>query len=469
MGRQGPRLVPFLQDGLINKKYRNLISEDTLGLIFSIILPHKTKKLDADDEFIFKDWYALNRKKYIVHSKHYTDAKQAITASLRKSDYVEKIHISDDKLTYRILSKAEVKEKKRLKKEQKKLKEVKKEATDSDDASSSVESGYGSEVDSPRNNTPVLLDGNIIPPSVIESSLVQSPPVFRTMNTDSLIPLNDVLLNTCSGKFGLLKSEIVDASISAENSLADPVMPILFEVDSFTNMQPYIDNLKLENSFPQNFHQPLENLKSEDYFSQNFDHPAHGVNLMDWSSDTPEFGNSGFVGSLPFENDLQELSNLSDEDLNNLLFKDVPAFNSNPLECEAIVNNQAVETQNGHQMPTEPKDILTEELWNKLVEVFPVIDDKPFVAFEGESRETTPDAGLPEAEENIYLCKECVHLGKIPILFCEPQFKKSSEVSGELKIAFEEAVLKEISGFKSVKEYKFIDDHLMVILEPNDE
>ncbi|GBN32001.1 hypothetical protein AVEN_216815-1 [Araneus ventricosus] len=490
MGRQGPRLVPFLHDGVINKKYRNLIPEDPSGLKFSIVLPHKTKKLDVEDEFIFKDWYALNKKKYVFHSKHYTDAKQAITASLRKSDYVEKIHISDDRLTYRILSKAEVKEKKRLKKELKKLNVVKKEASDSDGALSSVESGYGSGVDSPQDDyAQVSLNDNLITtPSGNESgygkgtdspqndysqgslndnlitpSGYESSPMFNTMETNSLFGINDVLQMTCSGKFdGFLKPEPMDASISTENSLAVPDTPVLFESDLFTNIQSFADNLK-----------------SADYFPENTEHPTHSLDFMDFSSGAPELYSSGFVAPPPFENekDFLQLDSLSVEDLSNFLFKDV-GFNSNSsLVCEDSTNNQASETQNGHEMPTETEDILTEKLCNKLIEDISAIDFHPSVAFEGKSQEqisSSPDAVLPdyetEAGENIYLCKKCVHLGKTPILFCEPQFKKNStETLGELKIAFEEAVLKEINGFKSVKEHKFINDHLMVILEPNDD
>ncbi|GIZ05287.1 uncharacterized protein CEXT_714461 [Caerostris extrusa] len=108
MGRKGPKLVPFLLDGLKTKKYRNLMFENSSRLIFSLCLPHKTNKLDKRDEYIFKDWYQKNNKKY-GFSKHYTVARQAMTASLRKSDYVEKILIGDSKMTYRILTSDEVK------------------------------------------------------------------------------------------------------------------------------------------------------------------------------------------------------------------------------------------------------------------------------------------------------------------------------------------------------------------------
>ncbi|GBN41669.1 hypothetical protein AVEN_181041-1, partial [Araneus ventricosus] len=49
------------------------------------------------------DWYELNKKEYVRGSKDYTKAKQALTASLKKSDYVEKVPNSPKKLMYRIL------------------------------------------------------------------------------------------------------------------------------------------------------------------------------------------------------------------------------------------------------------------------------------------------------------------------------------------------------------------------------
>ncbi|KAF8788577.1 uncharacterized protein LOC129957477 [Argiope bruennichi] len=443
MGRQGPKLVPFLHDGVVNRKYRNLISEDASGLKFSIVLPHKTKKLDTEDELIFKDWYALNGKKYIFASKHYTDAKQAMTASLRKSDYVEKVHCTDYKLTYRILNKAEVKEKKRLKKELKKKNELKKETLDSDAALSSEESGYGSGTDSPLNNYPV---GDNLTASSGEESLQAS----FTMAVDSLFGINS-LESTCADDLnGFLKSEPMDVSIPVADSHAVP--------DYLVNIQPFVNNLQSTDCFPES---------------------SPSLDLMECFPDASELNNSGFTEELPIENgyDFLQLNNLSYEDLNNVLLKDFPAFNFNsPLVCEDYINEQASELQNMEKLLTEPEDLLTEELFDKLMEDISTANSHPSVAYEDNNQENRmpSDADLhdqkTEANENVYYCKKCIHLGKIPILLCEPQFENGpSEAKGEIKIAFEERILKEINGFKCVKEYKFINDHLMVILEPNDD
>ncbi|KAF8773816.1 uncharacterized protein LOC129985338 [Argiope bruennichi] len=143
MPRKEAQLVPFLQKALEGVKYRNLILIDPIKKVFCLYLPHKTNRLCIEDELIFKDWWhARNGKKYVFSSKHYTEARQAMTSSLRKSDYVEPMCLSDNKLICRILSKEEVEEKKKLKKELKKL-EIKHEDN---------ESGYESSLSSPESH-----------------------------------------------------------------------------------------------------------------------------------------------------------------------------------------------------------------------------------------------------------------------------------------------------------------------------
>ncbi|PRD25899.1 UNVERIFIED_CONTAM: hypothetical protein NCL1_39594 [Trichonephila clavipes] len=68
MGRKGPRLIRFFEEGLIFQKYRNLSYEDTSKLMFSIYFPHKTKLLSSADEQIFKigSTICLLRKRYMI-------------------------------------------------------------------------------------------------------------------------------------------------------------------------------------------------------------------------------------------------------------------------------------------------------------------------------------------------------------------------------------------------------------------
>ncbi|GIY74010.1 IRF tryptophan pentad repeat domain-containing protein [Caerostris extrusa] len=108
MGRNGSKLITFFLDGLKTNKYQNLKFEDSSRLIFSLYLPFKTNKLDKKNEDVLKDWYHINNKKYF-YSTNYTEAKQAMMASLRKSDYVEQIAIGDNKMTFRILTPKEIK------------------------------------------------------------------------------------------------------------------------------------------------------------------------------------------------------------------------------------------------------------------------------------------------------------------------------------------------------------------------
>ncbi|GFY47622.1 uncharacterized protein TNIN_314411, partial [Trichonephila inaurata madagascariensis] len=146
-----------IRKGVVSKKSEFLTSV-ALKLIKkngsqSIYFPHKTKLLSHADEQIFKDWYALNGKKY-TSKKDYTDARQAMSSSLRKSDYVEKVLVSGNKLVYRILNEEEVKEKK-IKKDI--MKKLKKEESDyvsnllsvDSPKSNGVDSAYNSGVGSP--------------------------------------------------------------------------------------------------------------------------------------------------------------------------------------------------------------------------------------------------------------------------------------------------------------------------------
>ncbi|CAL1297878.1 unnamed protein product [Larinioides sclopetarius] len=145
MGHLGSPLLEFLKNSIREKKYTNLKS-DSSGLIFSITLPHKRKLRNMEEyEEIFKDWYKVKGKAYIP--KNYIRAKQALTASLKRSVYVEKVRNCQKKLTYRILSGNEVEAKKLLKK--KRREKVEREPPNNYVNPQSVDSAYGSGVDSP--------------------------------------------------------------------------------------------------------------------------------------------------------------------------------------------------------------------------------------------------------------------------------------------------------------------------------
>ncbi|GFQ71655.1 IRF tryptophan pentad repeat domain-containing protein [Trichonephila clavata] len=115
MGRKGSILVPFLKDGLIHRKYKNLRFEDQSKSIFVLDLPQKTCRLDREDEKIFKEWYKIKGKDYCF-SQGYSKAKQNFEASLKKSEYLERVPSKGFKICYRILQIDEVKALKRRKK-----------------------------------------------------------------------------------------------------------------------------------------------------------------------------------------------------------------------------------------------------------------------------------------------------------------------------------------------------------------
>ncbi|CAL1285473.1 unnamed protein product [Larinioides sclopetarius] len=142
MPRKQAKLIPFLQNALDGDKYRNLNYEDDKRKVFSLYLPHKTNRLEEEDQYIFNDWYAANKREYIF-SEEYTNARQAMTAALRKSNYVVLMDFRNNTLTCRILNEEEVEERKRKKKESKMLIGKK------EDYESSIESGYESGLPSP--------------------------------------------------------------------------------------------------------------------------------------------------------------------------------------------------------------------------------------------------------------------------------------------------------------------------------
>ncbi|GIZ05286.1 hypothetical protein CEXT_714451 [Caerostris extrusa] len=69
-------------------------------------------------------------------------------------------------------------------------------------------------------------------------------------------------------------------------------------------------------------------------------------------------------------------------------------------------------------------------------------------------------------------CKKLDYLGDTPILFCEylDSGVFTVDTSGEQKIIFDEAMLKQIQNLNlKVKDYKTVNGHLLVILEPDTE
>ncbi|GBN42030.1 hypothetical protein AVEN_192525-1 [Araneus ventricosus] len=366
---------------------------------------------------ISKDWYELNKKKYVFGSKDYTKAKQALTASLKKSDYVEKVPNSPKKLMYRILEEGKNKENKRLKKEFRK-EEVETEVPYNDHTLPSVESGYGSALDSPPS-------GNCVEPSKgsfttsSNNGLSQLPCV----EANSLFQKHDIQQYIYSSPCtldGFVMSEAMDDSVSVENSVA--VLDVTTSVeDCLANIQPFTDNLR-----------------STDFFNENPEYPTPGLSLMECSSENPESSSSGLIENGPAENEVinrcifLQFTNISDEELNNFIIKNIPALNSNPpMTNYENLNNHASEMQNMHGQHTEYQDLITKELRNKPMENISNINSRPSVYF----------------EENI----------------SEQNFSSQ----GKIKTGFEETVSKETNGFKTIKDYKFTNDHLAIFLKPN--
>ncbi|GFY49538.1 IRF tryptophan pentad repeat domain-containing protein [Trichonephila inaurata madagascariensis] len=139
MGRKGSLLVAFLQEGLIHGKYKNLRFEDQSRSIFVLDLPQKTCRLDREDERILKEWYKVKGKEYCF-SQGYSKAKQNFEASLKKSEYLERVQSKGYKICYRILQNEEVKA---LKKRKKMKKESSGKCPDSESGYESVESPPG--------------------------------------------------------------------------------------------------------------------------------------------------------------------------------------------------------------------------------------------------------------------------------------------------------------------------------------
>ncbi|GBM47462.1 hypothetical protein AVEN_213363-1 [Araneus ventricosus] len=470
MGRKGSQLLTFLKSGIEKKKYKNL-KVDASGLTFNIILPHKTRRLSEEDEKVFKDWYELKSKDYVFGSNDYTKAKQALIASLKKSDYFEKVPNSHNKLTYRILEEHEIKEKKRLKKELKQ--EVKIEATCIDDPLLSVESGYGSVVDSPPSGNFVettkdnlltlggselsqvfndmeasrnvefneavssvklgydcgidfLTSGNSVEPyndNFIISSDNGLSQACHVLQANSLFQNNDIQQTTYSTPCaldGFVMSEAIDDGASAENSVIVLDATALFE-DLLNNIQPFTDNLR-----------------STNYLHENHEYSIPCLNLMECSTENTELSSSDSIENYPAKNEVLKIWNMlqatdiSDEEMNKLIIEGIPALNSNPsMTTDENLNNRASEMQNMHEQHTECKDLLTKELRNKLMGDISNTFSHPSMSF----------------EENIP--------------------KQISSSQGKIKTDFAETVSKETTGFKTVKEYCFASDHLAMFSKPN--
>ncbi|GFU23403.1 uncharacterized protein NPIL_505981 [Nephila pilipes] len=360
MGRKGSRLMPFFDDGLLFNKYRNLKYEDISKGIFSIYFPHKTNRLASEDELLFKDWYALKGKKY-VHLKNYTEAKQAITASLRKSDYVEKVHISDNKLIYRKLTENEVADKKKVKEMFRKLK---KELQDDDDLPS-VDSAYSSGVDSPTG-----------------------------------------CLNNESSEDELVQAIEHDHAFGFALETKSPFGGNAFSNNSITNEYMDVGNDTVVKS------------QNNDFVDVKADSSS---NVM-YSTSVPK--------EILNEQDFQKLGEIPMESFNLPLLDDIL-----PMDFD-----------------------LAELFGNNKSELTP--SDTDVQNFDGTI-----------AGKKNYHCKKFAYLGKILILFCEAQQigMYAAINDDETQIFFDEAVLQEMQGCKSVKECKFINDDILVILEPKDE
>ncbi|GBN59975.1 hypothetical protein AVEN_79507-1 [Araneus ventricosus] len=252
MPRKQAKLVPFLQNALDGAKYRNLNYEDGMKKVFSLYLPHKTNRLEMEDQYIFNDWYAETKRKYIF-SKEYTNARQAMTAALRKSDYVELMCFQGNKLICRILNEEEVEERKLQKKESKRLKGKQEDG----ESESSIESGYESGLNSPEScmdygqNDKNLLQGIVHDHAYVFSPLGRESSEGSYIHSDSQEVSNEtILIDEATGTFGTSLPLEQDHSSGIKSNLEDtclkedffniPVLPddvTLKDLDKISNVQ----------------------------------------------------------------------------------------------------------------------------------------------------------------------------------------------------------------------------------------
>ncbi|GIY69201.1 IRF tryptophan pentad repeat domain-containing protein [Caerostris darwini] len=339
MGRNGSKLIAFFLDGLKTNKYQNLKFEDSSRLIFSLYLPFKTNKLDKKNEDVLKDWYHINNKKYF-YSTNYTEAKQAMMASLRKSDYVEQIVIGASKMTFTILTPKEIKEKKDKKLILKKEKE------------SVASPEYGSVM-----NNPYL----------------------------ALSPYN------------------ATGSINENNGLLQAI-----EHDHYFGFSPF------------------ERLPSNGNVWEASSYENAEVQDGHTKFVACESGNIETNANLLEEVCNQEHNIVSLDDLDKIPSKDL-------VKCDGTLN----------------------------------FDLKEFISI------YIPDGDIHDflkKPEIRYLCKKLEYLVETPILFCEYLDSQVSEVvtSGQFKIIFDEAVLKEILDKNlKIRDYQLVNGHMLVILEPD--
>ncbi|GIY10646.1 uncharacterized protein CDAR_437341 [Caerostris darwini] len=376
MGRKGTKLIPFLLDGLKKEKYRNLVFDNASRLIFSLYLPHKTTKLDKKEEYIFKEWYKKNDKEYIF-LKHYTEAKQAITASLRKSDYVEKILIGDNKMTFRILSPEEVAEKKRKKQDFKKLKKEKQNESD-------ASSGYGSDMGSPYNAVDNINENNEFLHAIKHDHDFGYSPIVRLPCDGNALLQNDIKIE----QMDIEEKSVMNCGINFDVFLTNHTdMECLYE--NAEDMECLYESAEILAD-----HAKFVACESED-----------NVNLSD------EVQNQG--------HNIVSLDELMNIPLNDF------------LKC------------------VKPMDFDLNELFS-----------------DGNIQE------IPKKPENRFICKKLDYLGDTPILFCEylDSGVFTIDTSGELKIIYDEAMLNKIQNLNlKIKDYKHVNGHLLVILEPNAE
>ncbi|GIZ02254.1 uncharacterized protein CEXT_444301 [Caerostris extrusa] len=355
MGRKGTKLIPFLLDGLKKEKYRN-------------------------------DWYKNNNKTYIF-LKHYTEAKQAITASLRKSDYVEKILIGDNKMTFRILSPEEVKKKKRKKQV---LKKQKMEKQNESDASS----GYGSDMGSPYNAVDNINENNEF---------------LHAIKHDHDFGYSPIVRLPCDGN-ALLQNDIKIEQVDIEEKSV---------MDCGINFDIFLTN-----------HTDMECLYKN----------AEDMECL--------YENAEDMGCL-YES------------------AEILADHAKFVACESEDNvNLSDEVQNQGRNIVSLDELMNIPLNDFLKCVTPMDFDLNELFSDGNIQEVS------KKPENRFICKKLDYLGDTPILFCEylDSGVFTVDTSSELKIIYDEAMLNKIQNLNlKIKDYKHVNGHLLVILEPNAE